>query len=297
MERQAGPKTNRIIDVINWGRGVFIDAEIPHARYTVEILLEHILGKKRAELYLDYDHLIPDGRMRELMRYIEKRLAHWPLWQLIGTVEFYGLSFRVNDRVLIPRPETELLVELALKELARLSHPGITYAADIGTGSGNIAVTLARQRGDLFIYAIDLSPDVLVVAEENARAHGVEGSISFMRGDLFEPFAARGEAGLECIVSNPPYVSSSDWADLPPEVCEREPSLALRGGEDGLDCIRRIIEDAPRYLKAGGVLLLEIGRGQAVAVNELVHASGDYGRVETHRDFAGIERAVLAERI
>ncbi|MCX6339853.1 MAG: peptide chain release factor N(5)-glutamine methyltransferase [Candidatus Aureabacteria bacterium] len=287
-------KSNRVIDVINWGRELFLTRDVPHARYNIEVLLEHILGKKRAELYLDYDYRLSPRELELVRGYIEKRLNRYPLWHLVGSVEFYGVTLRVNDRVLIPRPETELLVELALKELDRETGAGVRYVADIGTGSGNIAISLARSRSDVFIYATDISADALALAEANARANGVDGAISLLAGDLLEPFTGAGRDRLDMVVSNPPYVSAGEWAALPREVREREPKIALYGGENGLGMIGRLVAGAPRCLRRGGRLLIEVGAGQARAVKELIARSGEYGRTEIHRDYSGIERVVLA---
>lgn len=293
MRAMTEPKSDRIIDVINWGRALFIERNIPHARYTIEVLLEHILGARRADLYCDCQRRLSGEQMTRLKGYIGERLARKPLWHLVGSVEFYGLPMRVNDRVLIPRPETELLVERAVDELGRLSRSGVRYAADIGTGSGNIAIALARAAGGVFVYATDLSPEALAVAESNARENGVEGAISFLQGDLLEPLRAGGRGKLDMVVSNPPYVSDAEWGDLPPEVREREPRLALYGGADGLRCLARLVEEAPSVLSPGGVLLLEVGRGQEPQVRAMMARTGAYGRLETHRDYAGIERLVV----
>jgi release factor glutamine methyltransferase len=289
-------KSTRVIDVINWGREVFLTSNVPHARYNIEVLLEHILGKKRSDLYLDYDYRLSPREMDLVRGYMEKRLNRYPLWHLVGSVEFFGITLRVNDRVLIPRPETELLVELALKELDMAAREGVRYVADVGTGSGNIAIAVAKSRSDVFVYATDVSSDALALAEANARANGVDGAISLLRGDLLAPFASAGRDRLDMILSNPPYVSADEWAALPPEVREREPKIALSGGEDGLEIIRRLVAEAPCCLTQGGRLLMEVGSGQAGVVREIIERSGAYGRTEIHRDYSGIERVVLAVR-
>ena len=288
-----GPNSDRVIDLINWGRALFIERRIPHARYTMEVLLEHILGAARADLYCDRDRRLTAEQMDRLMGYIEERLARKPLWHLVGSVEFYGLPIRVSDRVLIPRPETELLVERAVQERTRRPRQAVRYVADVGTGSGNIAIAVASAAGGTFVYATDLSPEALAVAKANARQNGVEGAICFLEGDLLEPLRAGGRGKVDMVVSNPPYVSDADWADLPPEVRDREPRLALRGGPDGLRCLARLVEEAPSVLVPGGALLLEVGRGQAPQVRAMMERAGVYRRVETHRDYAGIDRLVV----
>lgn len=289
-------KSTRVIDVINWGREVFLTGNVPHARYNIEVLLEHVLGKKRAELYLDYDYRLSPREMELVRGYMEKRLNRYPLWHLVGSVDFFGITLRVNDKVLIPRPETELLVEIALKELGGGTAGGVRYVADVGTGSGNIAIAVAKSRSDVFVYAIDVSADALALAEANARANGIDGAISFIAGDLLDPFANAGRERLDMILSNPPYVSEDEWAALPEEVREREPRIALSGGEDGLEIISRLVNEAPAYLVAGGRLLMEVGAGQARSVREIIERTGEYGRNEVYKDYSGIERVVLAAR-
>ena len=289
-------KSTRVIDVINWGREVFLTRNVPHARYNIEVLLEHILGKKRSELYLDYDYRLSPREMDLVRGYVEKRLNRYPLWHLVGSVEFFGITLRVNDRVLIPRPETELLVELAIKELGDGTADEVRYVADIGTGSGNIAIAVAKSRSDVFVYATDVSADALALAEANARSNGVDGAVSFIDGDLLDPFAGAGRDRLDMILSNPPYVSADEWAALPAEVRERELKIALSGGDNGLEIINRLVAEAPGYLVRGGRLLIEVGAGQAPSVKEIIARSGAYGRTEIHKDYSGIERVVLAVR-
>jgi release factor glutamine methyltransferase len=288
------PTSNRIIDVINWGRELFLERNVPHARYTIEVLLGHVLAKKRAELYCAYDYQLSAGELQRLCGYIEKRLNHWPLWHLVGSVEFFGLELSVSDRVLIPRPETEVLVEIALRELGAAAGTGVRYIADIGTGSGNIAIALAKSRSDVFIYATDISAAALRVAEANARRHGVDGAVSFVAGDLLAPFERCGRRCLDMVVSNPPYVAAEEWESLPREVRDREPREALFGGKDGLGSIRRIVAEAPRCLKPGGHLVCEFGKGQASFVRDLVAEAGAYARAEVSKDYTGIERVMHA---
>jgi release factor glutamine methyltransferase len=296
MNDTLQPKTSRIIDLINWGRELFLYHDLPHPRYNIEVLLECVLRKRRIDLYLDYDYRLSPDELKRLKGFVEKRLSRWPLWHLVGTVEFFGLKFRVSEHVLIPRPETELVVELALKELARDTGGSTRYVADIGTGSGNIAVSTVRLRSDLFVYATDISREALAIASENARLNGVEGCISFMEGHLLDPFKARGRNRLDMILSNPPYVSAEEWADLPSEVKDREPRAALFGGEDGMEVLRELVVEAPLYLRTGGCMILETGRGQAGPVRRLIEGTGYFEPAEIHKDYSGIERVVLAQR-
>lgn len=289
-----GPGSNSVIDVINWGRELFLRRSIPHARYNIEILLGHVLEKRRAELYCDYNYLLSPSELERVRGYVEKRLNHWPLWHIVGRVEFFGIELSVDSRVLIPRPETEVLVEAALRELSAKPREGVRYIADIGTGSGNIAIALAKGHAGVFIYATDISSDALEIAEANARASGADGAISFLKGDLLEPFEQLGGGSLEMILSNPPYISSREWEELPLEVREREPRIALYGGRDGLDLIRELVARAPCVLEPGGHLMLEVGSGQAGAVRAMADMSGRYASVAVYRDYAGVDRLVHA---
>jgi len=294
MKDLTAPESYRIIDIINWGRRLFLRRNFSHARYNIEVLLEHILGKKRAELYLDCDYELSKREAGLLLDCVSKRLDNWPLWHLVGTVEFYGFPVRVDGRVLIPRPETELVVDLALKELANYPGRGVRYLADVGTGSGNIAAAVARARNDVFIYAVDISGEALELAEENTKRLGVDGYISLIEGDLLGPFSER---SLDMVLSNPPYVAASEWRELPGDVRDREPRIALCGGEDGLDLIRKLVSEASSRLLPGGCVIMEMGKGQGPLVKGLIEASGAYGGVEIHKDYSGIDRVALARTI
>jgi len=209
-----------------------------------------------------------------------------PLAYLTGEREFWSLRLAVDDRVLIPRPETEALVEEALRLL-----PPAPRVADIGTGSGAIAVAVATERPDAAVWATDLSAGALEVARANARAHGVEGRVRFAQGDLAEPLAALAGT-LDAVLANLPYVPAAEVDGLAPEVRDHEPRLALDGGGDGLRVVARLLGEAPALLRPGGRLLLEVGAGQAAAVRELA-GQGAWAVVGTRRDLAGIERVVV----
>jgi release factor glutamine methyltransferase len=192
--------------------------------------------------------------------------------------------------VLVPRPETETLVEAALERVGPTAH-----VADVGTGSGAIAIALASELGSGTFVATDRSAAALEVARANASAHGLAQRIEFLEGDLLAPLAGR--AGrLDAIVSNPPYIPTADLVGLQPEVRDHEPRAALDGGPDGLDVITRLVGGAPQLLRRGGWLLLEIGAGQAAAVRALLERSGEYDGIATRSDLAGIERVVIARR-
>jgi release factor glutamine methyltransferase len=283
------------------------ESGIPNPRYDAEALLSKALNLDRVGLYSEYNRTLTEEEIHSFMGLVERRKRREPLQYILGSAEFCGLEFLVTPDVLIPRPETELLVEEAIKRFtvhgSRFTDNGSRFTVlDLCTGSGCIAVTLAKQLKDVKIYAVDISEKALRVAIENARRQGVEDRIDFIQGNLFEPFSPspessppRGEGrvrGFDLIVSNPPYIPSNELDILQPEVKDYEPREALDGGPDGLFNIKKIIEDAPGYLKAGGSLLLEIGYGQKEGVFESAEERGGYLRPEVIKDFAGIERVV-----
>lgn len=216
---------------------------------------------------------------------VDRRAAREPLQYILGTEEFMGLEFAVTPAVLIPRLDTAVLVEAAVE---RLGHGGAARVADIGTGSGAIAVTVAIMLPEAAVVAVDISPEALAVARLNAERHGAAGRIDFRRGDLLAPLA--GEQ-FDAILSNPPYIDEAEWEGLMPEVVCWEPKGALTPGPDGLVIYRRLAAEGPRLLKPGGFLAVEVGYQQAAAVAELFAASGMGTTVL--RDTAGIERVVI----
>ncbi|MEK6657988.1 MAG: peptide chain release factor N(5)-glutamine methyltransferase, partial [Nitrospirota bacterium] len=263
-----------------------------------EYLLSHILKCKRQELYLNSERQLTNQVINTFKGFIQKRSKREPLQYIISEEEFRGLTFKVTRDVLIPRPETEFLVEEAVKIIERQRAKGKGQKAiiiDLCTGSGCIAVSIAKEIPDSKIYATDISEKALAVAKENAKRHGVEDRITFLQGSFLEPLKdKRLEGRIDIILSNPPYVSKKDMGKLQPEVKEYEPSLALYGGEDGLDSYRRIIPQALTYLKKGGYLLLEIAYGQAEGVKDLFAQHPAYGKIEIVKDLSEIERVVKA---
>lgn len=289
-------KTMKVSEAIEWAKSRLTEAGLTDPAPDVEYLITSLLGVRRHELYLDPDRNLTPAETARFREYVARRAAREPAQYITGHVEFYGREFRVTPATLIPRPETELLAEEGLKVLPP---SGTGVAIDLCTGSGCVAVTIAAESPGCAVYATDISTDAIAVARENARSLGVEERVRFLAGDLFAPLDEineqddKIEAGL--IVTNPPYVSSGDLAGCEPEVRDFEPRGALDGGPDGLDIIRRIITDAPRYLRPGGVLLMEIGYDQAGRVRELAAASGRWKPVELIKDFSGIERIVRLE--
>jgi len=236
-----------------------------------------------------------DGHVqRSFEQSIERRRLREPLQYIIGTQEFWGLPFRVTPDVLIPRPETEFAVEAALKAVSGNSMPVIV---DLCTGSGCIAISLAKELPKARVFATDRSDRALHIARENARLNGVADRVRFLEGDLFGPLSEMDLRGrIDCIVTNPPYVRSGDLATLQPEVKDFEPEMALVAGPEGTDIAKRIIRQAPEYLKPGGSLIMEMGIGQAAALRKIIEDTHKFGTVGTMKDLAGIERVIIIKR-
>lgn len=261
---------------------------IADARLDSELLLAGVLGLRRLDLYLQHDRPMTEEEVSRYREAVRRRLRREPLQYIIGEVDFRELTLRVDARGLIPRPETEVLVGEVL------AHAPIeaTTALDIGTGTGAIALSLLREGGYAQVVATDTSAGALELAAENARRLGLRDRIDLRLGSLFEPLR-EGER-FDVIVSNPPYVPTSDRAGLQPEVRDWEPPDALFAGGGGMELLDSIVEQAPFWLQPGGLLALEVGAGQAGAVGERMRAAGVYEAPRVARDLAGHERVVLA---
>lgn len=258
-----------------------------------QVLLAHILNKPRAWLLAHPEVRLTAEQQQAYRQDLARLAAGEPLPYLIGHWEFFGLDFLVSPQVLIPRPETELLVEKALAWLER--HPERRLAADVGAGSGCIAISLAVHQPDLQLVATDCSPEALQIARQNAGRHGVSERICFQLADLLHLQApANLPAGFDLIAANLPYIPSQTLREL--AVYGREPSLALDGGPDGLDLIRRLLAQAPALLTPGGLMLLEIEYRQGDPARALAEASFPNARVSVDRDLAGQERLLVIER-
>ena len=254
--------------VLDWTRGHFEKQDIDAPRLTAELLLSHLLKVNRVKLYVDLERPLLKEELAQYKALIQRRLAHEPTQYLMGHKEFYGRPFLVDARVLIPRPETELLVEAVLRVLPK---DAPSRVLDVCTGSGCIAVSIAAERPQASVWATDLMENALEVARANAEALGSGSRVTFMQGDLFSAVPAG--PTFDVIVSNPPYVKTAELATLQKEV-RHEPRTALDGGTDGLGLIRRIAVDALRRLKPGGLLALEIGEDQGPATAELLTRAG-----------------------
>jgi release factor glutamine methyltransferase len=255
------------------------------------LLAEHVLGWTTERFFTDATHPEPSGFAERFDALIARRAAREPYAYIVGHQEFWGMTFEVTPDVLIPRPETELLVETAL-ELFPDGGPPVRLC-DVGTGTGCVAIAIARERRAASVVAVDLSDAALEVARRNADRHGVASSITFVKADLL----AATSGSFDAIVSNPPYVAERDRATTQPEVRDYEPALALFAGTDGLDAIRRLVTDAPSRLAAGGYVICEFGFGQADAVAELISASPGLRMIGLRRDLQDIPRAAIAQRV
>ena len=258
-------------------------AGVESARLDAEVLLAHVLNCRRLYLYVDAAKNLSPAQIERYEKIIAQRAEKIPVAYLTGQREFMGLNFAVTPAVLIPRPDTEILAQLAIEKLSAVEHP--TFA-DIGTGSGAIAVSILKYVKNSTAAAVDISEDAINCAKFNAEKFGVDDRINFHVGNLFEPL--RGKK-FHAIVSNPPYIPTEDLSTLQAEV-QREPKLALDGGIDGLNFYRRIAEDAPNFLFNGGFVAVEIGINQAAAVQSLFQKN--FSNVEILRDLSGIERVV-----
>jgi release factor glutamine methyltransferase len=256
-------------------------------RLDAELLLAHVLGANRAAVLARPDRRLTPKQLTRYRDLVARRAEREPLAYIVGQREFYGLDFSVDHRVLIPRPETELLVEQAL-QIAPPLGTGFQIA-DVGAGSGAIAVTLAVHLPQVTVYALDNSAGALAVMAENARRHGVEGRVHCLQGDLLAPLERR----VDLVTANLPYVATDEWQALPPEIRDYEPRAALDGGADGLSLIGSLLAAAGPYLQPGGALLLEIGARQGSAVTALAQRCLPQAEVRLFQDYAGLDR--LAE--
>lgn len=276
-----------VLALLKWTANYFAGKGIENGRLDAELLLAEILHLNRIGLYLNFDRPVQNDELAAFRALIARRARREPIAYILGHCEFWSLTFKVSPEVLIPRGDTETLVEAALKVL-----PQGGTLLDIGVGSGAIALAIAHERPDAQVEGIDLSPAALAIATENAQRLGLAGRVALRQGDLF---ALDGSRQYDVIVSNPPYIAVGEKATLMPEVRDFEPALALFAGDDGLDCYRALIPAAKEKLKCFGTLLVEVGVGQAAAVTELFAVAG-YAEIFSCRDLSGIERVVAGRK-
>lgn len=287
-----GGESWTVLDVILSSAEYLEGKGVGRGRLDAEHLLAHVLGVNRLQLYLDHDRPLT-GELDDLRPLLRRRAQREPLQYILGRQPFRTLDLLVDRTVLIPRPETELLVDEVLAWAGSRGDERLS-ALDIGTGSGAIALSLAVEGSFDHVVATDVSAEALAVATRNRSELGLDDRVEFRRGEYFEPMALGEE--FDVVVSNPPYVAEVEAPDLEPEVREWEPAGALFGGLDGLNAVREIVAGAGTHLRGSGLLALEVGAGQAETVAGLLGRSGDYDDVEIRRDLAGRNRFVLARR-
>ena len=278
--------------LLTWTTDFFREHGIENPRLDAEVLLGAVLGKDRMYLYVHFDEPLEPAELARFRSYVKERAAHVPLAYVLGRREFMGLDFRVTRDTLIPRPDTEILVQCAVDFLrARAAEGRDDLAlADIGTGTGAIALSVLHYTEGTRADAVDISPAAAEVARENAERLNLTERIEIHEGDLIAPLAG---CSYDVILSNPPYIPTADIATLMPEVRSYEPHLALDGGTDGLNIYRRLMADAPALLKEGGAIAVEVGIDEAAAVAALAMAHPRIVRTEILKDLAGIERVVV----
>lgn len=289
------PELKTVGALVAWARRSLVQAGISNGAQEAMWLLEYALGLRSHQLVSQTDRLVSPDFWAGAESLVARRVAREPLQYLLGTQEFCGLEFAVSPAVLIPRPETELLIHHVVDHVQTLSDATIV---DVGTGSGCVAITLASRLNGQRILAIDRSQEALAVAQRNAMRHAVRDRIEWLEGDLLGPLRERqGADSVDVIVSNPPYISEADWAGLEPEVRVFEPRMALVGGEQGTEFHERLLHDSREFLVPGGLLVMEIGAGQAPTIRQLAEQIGGYAALRIIEDAAGIERVVMAQRL
>ncbi len=286
---QPGHPEWTIIKLIQWAANYFDSHRIDSPRSTAEILLAHALNVRRIDLYLHYDQPLNSDERERFKALIKRRLNHEPVAYIVGCKEFWSMDLEITTDVLIPRPETECLVERALELLARAPNSQPKFILELGTGSGAVILALASENPRHFYWGTDISINAIQVACRNATRHGLNARVHFIVADWLTAFNA--QAGLfDLIVSNPPYVRSGDLVRLQPEIQAYEPLSALNGDKDGLRCLRQIIQSAYLYLKPLGVLLLEMGADQKAHLKQIIGQCGRYENITFYKDYSGYDR-------
>ncbi|MEM9066728.1 MAG: peptide chain release factor N(5)-glutamine methyltransferase [Planctomycetota bacterium] len=306
--RPGGPDAWTTRRLLGWMAERFGECGIDSPRLCAEMLVAHVLGCDRLKLYTDPDRPASPLERETLRGLVARALEHEPIQYLVGEAWFFGLPFEVDRRVLIPRPATQTMVEHVLQH-QRHDGPGThddtdrgagLLIADVCTGSGCIAVALAKNLPGARIAASDLSSDALAVASTNCTRHGVADRIDLLEGDLLAPFleypATRARGSLQYLLANPPYIPDDEWAAVEPNVKNHEPEVALRGGPDGLDLVRPVIAAAPPLLSPGGLLLVEVAASRAAEAAAIASAQAGLEAVQVLQDLDGLDRVILARR-
>ncbi len=295
------PQDWTIKKLLDWMVGHFTEKKIDSPRLSAELILSSVLQMERIQLYMHFDKEVDKPQLNKLHSLVKRCLQNEPVQYLTGRCEFYSLSFKVGPACLIPRPETELLVERAIEFLR--GREGKQYVCDLCTGCGCIAAAVAKNFPDAKVIATDICDKALTVAAENIAKYNLSERIELLQGDLFEPIINRLDegnlsacGGFDLIVCNPPYVSRDEYEKLDEKVKNYEPKLALDGGSDGLDVYRRIAADAGGHLKKDGALILEIGYLQGQQVKKLLKESDCFGPIKIEKDFSNNDRIITVVR-
>ena len=288
-------ETWTIQKLLNWTAGYLSERGVESARLSAELLLSHVLGLKRIELYTKFDRLVAKEQLDKLHDLVKRAGQNEPIAYLVGKSEFYGLELNVTAECMIPRPETELLVERAIKLLR--TRTGRQLVCDLCTGCGCIAVAIAKNFGNAKIVATDICDAALAAAASNVEKHNLKDRIELLCGDLFDPLVPQLDTGkFDLIVCNPPYVSIAEFEKLPVNIKDYEPRKALLAGADGLDIYRRICEKVDTFLKPDAVLMLEIGYSQGQALRGLLEQADCFSEITIEKDLNNNDRIAIAKK-
>lgn len=281
--------------LLDWVNDYFAQNNIESPRLAAEILLSSVLAMTRIELYTHFDEPVAKRQLDKLHELVKRAVANEPVQYLVGRTEFYSVQLEIDRNCLIPRPETELLVERGIEFLRK--RDGRQFVCDLCTGSGCIAVAIAKNFLDADLIATDICDAALSVAAKNVENHQLNDRIKLLCGDLFSPIITELDEGrFDLIVCNPPYVTAGEFEALGANVKDYEPKLALLAGSDGLDVYRRIVESVEDFLKADAALMLEIGYSQGPPVRELLERAGCFGKITIEKDFHNNDRIVTASK-
>lgn len=278
---------HKLLDILNMSKEFLEKRGVESARLNAELIIAEILKLKRLDLYLNYERPMMEEEVSLIREWIKRRGDKEPLQYILGKEEFYGLTFKVNKSVLIPRQDTEVLVEKAIEKLKNRVKPKVL---DIGAGSGAISISIAKNVLDSVVLGVDISEEALCVAKENMEQNEIK-NLKFIKSNVFENV---NYSEFDMIISNPPYIPDYEYETLMSEVKEHEPKTALVAEDNGYFFYKKIIDEGKNYLVSGGVVLFEAGYNQAQNIGELFKQDGNYKNVEIFKDYAGIERVVAA---
>jgi release factor glutamine methyltransferase len=288
----------RVIDILKMSTDYLEKKGIENPRLNVELLLGHVLNLNRVQLYLNFEKPLAPSELDQFRRFLKRRAGHEPIQYIQGETEFYSLKLKVNRSTLIPRPETEILVDKIIETCNKtFSQLDKITILDIGSGCGNIAISLAKNVQNAYILGIDINEETLKIAAENAQIHGVEDRIQFKVADLFDDnFFLKLTNKIDIVVSNPPYISQEEFEHLPQEVKNHEPYIALNGGRDGLTFYDRILQISKNILRSDGIIGFEIGYDKGNEIKEIALKYG-FKDVEIFKDLNEIDRVIIAKKV